>query len=129
MSREWDRAARDRLTSTLSLGSRWRVRTELTAAIRAVSRVVDAAALCVRGRAEASGAATATNRTTVRTDSAPRNIRSAVFYQAGRTETRPKCHENEQKVRFEREKLVLTRVGPQTISGSASERRAFGPPG
>src|SRR2546430_16101274 len=89
MSREWDRAARDRLTSTLSLGRRWRVRTELTAAISAVSRAADAGLLSASGRAKAFGAATTTNRTTVRTDSAPRNIRSAVFYQAGRTETRP----------------------------------------
>src|SRR3954452_9499014 len=86
MSREWDRAARDRLTSTLSLGRRWRVRTELTAAIRAVSRVAEAARLMVSGRAEASGAAMTTNRTTAKTDSAPRRlIRSAVFYQTCRT--------------------------------------------
>jgi hypothetical protein len=94
------------------------VRTELTAAIRAVSRVVDAAALCVTGRAEASGAATATTRTTVRTDSAPRNIRSAVFYQADRTETRPKCHEYEQKARFKRGKLVWNRANTETVGGS-----------
>src|SRR5438270_11201692 len=94
MSREWDRAARDRLTSTLSLGSRWRVRTELTAAIRAVSRVAEAGLLSASGRAKAFGAATTTNRTTVRTDSAPRNIRSAVFYQVCRTTARTKCHES-----------------------------------
>src|SRR5947207_14544026 len=86
MTREWDRAARDRLTSTLSLGRRSRVRTELTAAIRAVSRVVEAARLSVSGRARARGAATTATRTTAKTDSVPRRlIRSAVFYQTCRT--------------------------------------------
>src|SRR4051794_39058424 len=105
MSREWDRAARDRLRSTLSLGRRWRVRTELTAAIRAVSRVTEAARLSVSGRAKACGAATTATRTTARTDSAPRRlIRSAVFYQVDRTEpargvttTDEKCALSEEK--------------------------------
>jgi len=73
-----------------------------------VSRAADAGLLSASGRAKAFGAATTTNRTTVRTDSAPRNIRSAVFYQADRTETRPNCHEIDQKARFKRGKLVLT---------------------
>src|SRR4051794_15013462 len=107
MSREWDRAARDRLTSTLSLGRRWRVRTELTAAIRAVSRVTEAARLSVSGRAKACGAATTATRTTARTDSAPRRlIRSAVFYQVDRMETRQRCHDHGRKVRFKRGKMV-----------------------
>jgi hypothetical protein len=51
-----------------------------------VFRMADAAPLSVSGRAHASDAATATQRTTVKTDSAPRQrIRSAVFYQVGRT--------------------------------------------
>ena len=94
MSREWDRAARDRFASTCSCGSRCPVRTVLTAAMRAVFRVADAVPLAVSGRADTSGAATATKRTTAKTDSAPRQrIRSAVFYQADRTVTSSKCHE------------------------------------
>src|SRR5262249_2510790 len=66
----------------------------VAAAISAVFRVADARTRPVSGRADAFGATTATSRTTTRTDSAPRQrIRSAVFYQVGRTTSRAKCHD------------------------------------
>src|SRR4051812_11324551 len=120
MSREWDRAARDRLASTRSLGSRCTARTELTAAIKAVSRAAEAEPLSVSRRAEAFGAATTTNRTAARTDSAPRNIRSAVFYQAGRTVASNKRHEDLRNARFERGK----RWEPNRLGRRSTPRRA-----
>src|SRR2546423_13929784 len=85
MSREWNRAARERRKSTRSLGSRWRARAELTATISALSRVVDAVRLSATELGSASGAATKAQRTTAHTDSAPRRIRSAIIYQINRT--------------------------------------------
>src|SRR5213595_2430398 len=115
MSREWDRAARDRFASACSCGSRCAMRTLLTAAIRAVFRVADAAVLSVSGPADTPGAATTTQRTTTKTDSAPRQrIRSAVFYQAGRTVTSSKCHENDESCALceeNRRELVRRRAG------------------
>ena len=70
------------------------MRTVLTAAMGAVFRVADAVPFAVSGRADTSGAATATKGPLAKTDSAPRQrIRSAVFYQADRSVTSSKCHE------------------------------------
>src|SRR5439155_14790200 len=111
MSREWKRAARERRRSTRSLGSRCRVRTELTAATSALSRAVDATVFPVSRRAAASGIAPTKNRTSTQTDNAPRRIRSAVFYQARRMEARTKCHERGGDVRSVRGNRFAQRRG------------------
>src|SRR5881409_3027785 len=87
MSSEWERAASERRRSTRSFGSRWRARVALMATIRALSRVVDAARLSATELDSASGAAIKAQRTTAHTDSAPRRIRSAEFYQINRMAT------------------------------------------